>query len=314
MNDPDSKAAKPNDRIPQRPSPGAVSGSEQAKQSIEPGLYVVATPIGNLRDVTLRALDVLAAADLVLAEDTRVTRKLLSAYGLGARLEAYHEHNAASSGARALEALEAGQIVALVSDAGTPLVSDPGEGLVRDAIAAGYRVVPLPGASALLAALAGAGLPAARFLFAGFPSAKAGARRELFEELSAVPATLVFFETGPRLAESLADMAAVFGDRPAAIGRELTKLFEEFRRGSLATLAAQVASGETPRGEIVVVVGPPPPREGLSDAAIAAGVADDALRAALASLPTRDAAQRVADETGAARRALYQRALQLKDG
>jgi 16S rRNA (cytidine1402-2'-O)-methyltransferase len=275
---------------------------------------VVSTPIGNLRDVTLRALDVLAAADLVLAEDTRVTRKLLSAYGLGARLEAYHEHNAASSGARALEALDAGQIVALVSDAGTPLVSDPGEGLVRDAIAAGHRVAPVPGASALLAGLAGAGLPAARFLFAGFPPPKAGARREMFEELADVPATLVFFETGPRLAESLADMAAVYGDRSAAIGRELTKMFEEFRRGGLLTLAQAMAAAETPRGELVVVVAPPAPRQGLSNAAIAAGEADAALRAALATLPTRDAAQRVALETGAARRALYQRALQLKDG
>jgi 16S rRNA (cytidine1402-2'-O)-methyltransferase len=302
--------AKGNDGVPKRPSPGAARGSEQ---TLEPGLYVVATPIGNLRDITLRALDVLRGADLVLAEDTRVTRKLLSAHGLSARLEAYHEHNAAASGARALDALAAGRAVALVSDAGTPLVSDPGEGLVRLAIEAGHRVFPIPGASALLAGLSAAGLPTGRFLFAGFPPPKSKQRRETFLELAGAPATLVFFESGPRLAESLADMAAVFGARPAVVGRELTKMFEEFRRGDLEALAAAAALGDPPKGEMVVMIGPPEAREALSEADIAAGRADEDLRAALDRLPLGQAAQEVAALTGASRRLLYQRALTLKN-
>jgi 16S rRNA (cytidine1402-2'-O)-methyltransferase len=302
--------AKGNDGAPKRLSPGAARGSEQ---TLEPGLYVVATPIGNLRDITLRALDVLRAADLVLAEDTRVTRKLLSAHGVSARLEPYHEHNAGASGLRALDALGAGQVVALVSDAGTPLVSDPGEGLVRQAIEAGHRVFPIPGASALLAGLAGAGLPTARFLFAGFSPPKSKQRRETFLELAGVPATLVFFESGPRLAESLADMAAVFGARPAVVGRELTKMFEEFRRGDLPALAAAAALGDPPKGEMVVMVGPPEAREAMSEADIEAGAADHDLRAALARLPLGQAAQEVAALTGAPRRLLYQRALALKN-
>jgi 16S rRNA (cytidine1402-2'-O)-methyltransferase len=238
---------------------------------------------------------------------------LLSAHGLSARLEAYHEHNAAAAGARALEALEGGLVVALVSDAGTPLVSDPGEGLVRLAIEAGCRVFPIPGASALLAGLAGAGLPTARFLFAGFPPPKSKQRRETFLELASVPATLVFFESGPRLAESLTDMAAIFGGRAAVVGRELTKMFEEFRRGDLATLAAGAALGDPPKGEMVVMVGPPEVRETLSEAEIEAGGADEDLRAALARLPIGQAAQEIAALTGASRRALYQRALTLKN-
>jgi 16S rRNA (cytidine1402-2'-O)-methyltransferase len=186
---------------------------------LEPGLYLVATPIGNLRDVTLRALDVLSAADLVLAEDTRVTAKLLSAYGLSKKLERHDEHAAERATPRLVEALKAGATVALVSDAGTPLVSDPGFHLAREAIAAGVRVYPIPGASAPLAALTVAGLPSDRFMFVGFPPPKSAARRTFFQDLAAVRATLIFFEGGSRLAASLADMATVFGDRPACVCR-----------------------------------------------------------------------------------------------
>jgi 16S rRNA (cytidine1402-2'-O)-methyltransferase len=307
MTSPKSKAAKPSGGDEQRPSLGA------AHQKLEPGLYVVATPIGNLRDITLRALDVLRRADLVMAEDTRVTRKLLSAHGISARVEAYHEHNADFAGAKILSALAEGAAIALVSDAGTPLVSDPGERLVRSVIEAGHRITPIPGASALLAAISAAGLPGGRFMFAGFPPAKSKARREDFAALVAVPASIVFFESGPRLAESLADMAAVFGAREAVIGRELTKMFEEFRRGSLPDLAQAAAIGDTPKGEIVIVVGAPPPQASFSEADIEAGSADAELRRALARLPVREAAQEVAAILGAPRRPLYQRALLLKD-
>jgi 16S rRNA (cytidine1402-2'-O)-methyltransferase len=274
--------------------------------SLEPGLYVVSTPIGNLRDMTFRAVDVLRGADLVLAEDTRVARKLLDAYGVGVRPTAYHEHNAVEAGARALAALEAGQRVALISDAGTPLVSDPGSRLVRAAIAAGRKVIPIPGASAPLAALVGAGLPPDRFLFVGFLPPKAGARRQELARLATIPATLVFFETGPRLAESLADMAAVFGPRPAVVARELTKLFEEFRRADLLGLAASYRD-HPPKGEIVILVGPP-------DAAVPAGpdAIDAALRDALSRLSVKDAASEVADMLGVPRRDAYARALALK--
>src|SRR5690606_21799210 len=195
------------------PMARAVPPPQLSDAPLAPGLYVVATPIGNLRDITLRALDTLAAADLVLAEDTRVAGKLLAAYGLKAKLERYDEHAADRAAPKAMAALERGGTVALVSDAGTPLVSDPGFRLVREAAQAGHRVFPIPGASALLAGLSVAGLPTDRFLFAGFPPPKSAARRTFLEELAGIRATLVFFEGGSRLAASLADMAAVFGDR-----------------------------------------------------------------------------------------------------
>ena len=273
---------------------------------LAPGLYVVATPIGNLRDVTLRALDVLAAADLVLAEDTRVGGKLLSAFGLSNRLERYDEHAAERARPKVMATLSEGGRVALISDAGTPLVSDPGFRLVREVAAAGHRVYPIPGPSALLAGLSAAGLPTDRFLFAGFPPPKSAARRSFLEELAGIRATLVFFEGGPRLADSLADMAEVLGDRAAVVCRELTKLYETIVRGGLSQLAAD-PQFEAPKGEIVVLVGP-----GRETEATAAD-ADAALTEALTRLKPADAAAEVAKALGLPRRDLYKRALALKE-
>jgi 16S rRNA (cytidine1402-2'-O)-methyltransferase len=272
------------------------------------GLYVVATPIGNLRDITLRALDVLAAADLVLAEDTRVGGKLLSAYGLSAKLERYDEHGAERTRPKALAALAQGKTVALISDAGTPLVSDPGFKLVREAAAEGYAVFPIPGASALLAGLSAAGLPTDRFLFAGFPPPKSAARRTFLEELAPIRSTLVFFEGGSRLAASLADMAAVLGgEREAVVCRELTKLYETFYRGPLSDLAADPKL-DAPKGEIVILVGP-----GREAEASGADV-DAALTDALARLRPAEAAAEVAKALGLPRREVYQRAMALRAG
>lgn len=273
----------------------------------DPGLYLVATPIGNLRDITLRALDVLEAADRVLAEDTRVTTKLLNAHGIRAKLTAYHEHNAAQARPVILQALANGERIALVSDAGTPLVSDPGYRLVQDVLAAGHAVIPIPGASALLAALTVAGLPTDRFLFAGFPPPKGAARRTFLEELATVRATLVFYEGASRVGDSVADMLAVFGDRPAAVARELTKLYETVVRGPLSQLATDPAL-QTPKGEIAILVGPG--AEAPADAADA----DRALAEALTRLSPGEAASEVAKALHLNRRELYRRALALKGG
>jgi 16S rRNA (cytidine1402-2'-O)-methyltransferase len=283
-----------------RPPPPALS-----QVPLDPGLYLVATPIGNLRDITLRALDVLNGCDLVLAEDTRVTSKLLTAYGLSKRLERYDEHAAARAGPRALAALAEGQRIALCSDAGTPLVSDPGYRLATEAIAAGHPVIPIPGASAPLAALTLAGLPTDRFLFAGFPPPKSAARKTFLAEFAPVRATLIFFEGGSRLAASLADMTQVFGDRPAAVCRELTKLHETCVRGRLSELAANPALDD-PKGEIVVLVAP-----GEAEVATEAD-AESALREALTRLPPGEAASEVAKALGVNRRDLYRRALAMK--
>lgn len=282
------------------PPPPALS-----ENPLDPGLYIVATPIGNLRDITLRALDVLSAADLVLAEDTRVAAKLLTAYGLSKKLERYDEHTAERGGLKALTVLAEGGRVALVSDAGTPLVSDPGFRIVREAVAQGSAVYPIPGASALLAGLSVAGLPTDRFMFAGFAPPKSAARRTFLEELAGIRTTLVFFESGPRLASSLADMAAVFGPREAAVARELTKLYETVIRGTLPELAADPRC-DTPKGEIVILVGP-----GREEAATAAD-ADTALADALTRLRPAEAASEVAKALGLPRRDLYRRAMELK--
>lgn len=277
--------------------------------SDEQGLFVTATPIGNLGDISARALDVLRRADLIACEDTRVTRKLLQAYDIDTPTTAYHEHNADKAGPQLLVRLTNGDTIALVSDAGTPLVSDPGYRLVSAAIEAGILVRAIPGPSALLAALVVSGLPSDHFCFQGFLPNKKSARRTTLQAVKTSPGTQIFFESGHRVAASLADMADVMGDqRQAAVCRELTKMHEETSRGTLVELAAQYAmpNVET-RGEFVVLVGPPPPADAAGTDEI-----DDALKAALSSLSVREAAQAVAYITGAPRRQIYQRALELK--
>jgi 16S rRNA (cytidine1402-2'-O)-methyltransferase len=273
-----------------------------------PGLYVVATPIGNAGDVTLRALALLRGADVVACEDTRVTAKLLALHGISASLVPYHDHNAERMRPLLLERMRGGEVVALVSDAGTPLVSDPGFKLVRETIAEGLPVTALPGASAPLAALVLSGLPSDRFFFAGFLPAKTAARRRALEEAAAVPASLIFFEAAPRLAAALADMAEILGDRPAAVARELTKLHEEVRRGALEELAAHYAAAGAPRGEVVIVAAPPEKRA----AAPAQDAVDAQLLSALGAMSIRDASTAVAAATGLPRRDVYARALALR--
>jgi 16S rRNA (cytidine1402-2'-O)-methyltransferase len=287
----------------------AVRGATLEAGPLAPGLYLVATPIGNLSDITLRALDTLAAADVIACEDTRVTRKLLDRFRIHAPTTAYHEHSGGQARARLLERLERGEAVALVSDAGTPLLSDPGYRLVAGAVEAGHPVIPVPGASSVLAALMGAGLPTDTVLFAGFPSHKEKARRDRLADLARVPATLVFFESPNRLAALLADAADVLGhERPAAVAREITKLHETFHRATLGALAERYRD-KAVRGEVAVVVGPP-----LDEVAPSADDIDRRLAEALAGGGVRDAAERVAAETGVARRTLYERALALKKG
>lgn len=273
-----------------------------------PGLHVVATPIGNLGDITLRALETLAGADVIACEDTRMTRRLTDRYGIDVQLIPYHDHNGASMRPRILARLAAGDAVALVSDAGTPLVSDPGFKLVVEAAEAGHRIHPLPGPSALLAALVAAGLPTDRFLFDGFLPPKDGQRRNRIAELKTIPSTLVLYETGPRLPESLADLAEGLGPRPAAMCRELTKAFEEVRRGTLATLAAHYAEAGGPKGEIVLVIGPP------QDEVVEDTDVDSALARALADHSLKDAVAAVAGLTGRPKREVYARALALTRG
>lgn len=274
---------------------------------LEPGLYLVATPIGNLGDMTIRALEVLAAANILACEDTRVTRVLLARYGIARRATAYHEHNADEAGAKLLAAIAQGKSVALVSDAGTPLVSDPGFRLVESARDAGLKVVPIPGASAALAALTASGLPSDSFFFAGFLPVKDGQRNTRLEELRTVPGTLIFFESPRRLADSLRAMAAVLGDRPAAMCRELTKAFEEIRTGPLSGLAEHYAQAGAPKGEVVICVGPP-----LAAPAEAADV-DALLRALDAEMGASRAAAEAARTTGMRKADLYKRLLELRD-
>ncbi|MFO1062099.1 MAG: 16S rRNA (cytidine(1402)-2'-O)-methyltransferase [Dongiaceae bacterium] len=296
------------ERDGEEPIGDAAGSKSSGGAAAPPGLTLVATPIGNRNDVTLRALAVLGAVDLVACEDTRVTARLLAMHGLKARLLPYHEHNAERMRPQLLARLAAGERIALVSDAGMPLVSDPGFKLVRAAIEAGLPVTAAPGPSAALTALVLSGLPSDRFLFAGFLPAKGGARRAELAALAAVPATLIVFEAASRLAASLADMAAVLGPRPAAVARELTKLYEEVRRAPLPELAAHYAAAGPPRGEIVVVVGPPMAEPG------AAVDLDAALRQALAGASLRDAVAAMAAATSRPRREVYRRALALGAG
>jgi 16S rRNA (cytidine1402-2'-O)-methyltransferase len=288
------------------PSRFTAFGLKAEAEPIAPGLHVVATPIGNLKDISLRALATLAAAEAVIAEDTRVTKTLLAHYGIATPLIAYHEHNAHLVRPQIVARLEKGAALALVSDAGTPLVSDPGFKLVADAVAASIPVTAVPGASAVLAALVVAGLPTDRFFFEGFLPSKSAARRARLAELAAVPGTLVFFESPRRIAETLADCATVLGARDAAVARELTKHFETVRRGALPDLARELATEEL-RGEIVLLVGPP-----AADAReVGEADLDARIVAALADNSVKDAASIVAGETGQPRRRVYARALQL---
>jgi 16S rRNA (cytidine1402-2'-O)-methyltransferase len=283
----------------------AVAGHEIAAPSLAGGLYLVATPIGNLGDISLRALEVLAAADLICCEDTRVTRKLLGHYAIATPLTPYHEHNAAAARPKILERLGAGDAVALVSDAGTPLISDPGYRLVREASQTGHVVTAAPGASAVLTALSLAALPTDRFFFEGFLPPKQAARQKRIAELIRIPATLVLFESGPRLADALADLAAGLGEREAAVCRELTKLHEEVRRSDLLSLAQDYAQGAETRGEMVIVIAPPQEQQAEN--------IDALLRNALARVSVKDAVGEVALATGRSKREVYQRALELND-
>ncbi len=311
-----SDASKPDRTTPPAVAEATTTGQPTTGQpmaealleiGLAPGLYLVATPIGNLGDVTLRALAVLRGVDRIFCEDTRITAKLLARYGISTPLAVYHDHNAEQVRPVILAALHRGERVALVSDAGTPLVSDPGYKLARAAIAENLTVTAAPGPSAALTALILSGLPPDTFLFAGFLPPRQTARRRALERWVAVEATLVFFESTPRLAASLADMAETFGDRPAAVARELTKLHEEIRRGRLADLADHYRDAGPPRGEAVIVVGPPERMEPDR------GEIDGLLRAALAELGVRDAAAKLAAETGLPRGELYRRALAIRD-
>ena len=289
-----------------------IIGSAQfPARPLEAALYVVATPIGNLGDMTLRGLETLAAADVLACEDTRVTRVLLGRYGIMTKPVTYHEHNAAEAGPRLLAAIEGGGSVALVSDAGTPLVSDPGQSLVAEARRRGLRIVPIPGASSVLAALVASGLPTDAFFFAGFLPSKAGQRRTRLEALAGVEATLVFFESPNRVGAALSDLAAMLGaDRPAALCRELTKVHETVLTDTLAGLADRIAEGGKLRGEIVLLVGPRAGRPAEMDA----GETDRLLLALADEMPASKAAGEAARLTGRRKADLYGRLLALRQG
>ncbi len=275
------------------------------QRPLEPGLYLVATPIGNLGDITLRALSVLARADIVYCEDTRHSAKLLQHYALRVETRPLHDHNEDSMRGRVIEQLERGARIALISDAGTPLVSDPGFKLVRECVAKGLPVFSLPGPSALVTALSSSGLPTDAFFFAGFLPPKDAARKARLGELKTIPATLIFYEAPQRLAESLAGMAATLGNRAAVVARELTKMHEELVRGRLSDLARQFENRE-PKGEIVVICGPPEIGE-VSDELIA-----ERLSVALQSMRLKDAAAAVSDALGVAKTRVYDLGLKVK--
>jgi 16S rRNA (cytidine1402-2'-O)-methyltransferase len=288
----------------------AIEGRVFDAAPLPPALYIVATPIGHLGDVSMRALATLAAADVVACEDTRITTRLLQRYALEVPLVAYHEHNAARQRPKLLAALSEGKSVALVSDAGTPLISDPGYRLVRDALGARHAVVPVPGASALLAALVVSGLPTDSFFFAGFLPPKSAARKKRLAALAAIPGTLVFYESPHRTAAALEEMAEVLGtDRQAAVARELTKIHETVRRGALGELAAAFAAEPEPKGEIVILIAPPEEAAVPSEAQI-----DESLAAMLESMSASEAAAAVAARTGLSRQDLYKRILAVKKG
>ncbi|MEP3278621.1 MAG: 16S rRNA (cytidine(1402)-2'-O)-methyltransferase [Stappiaceae bacterium] len=294
------------DTTPDSPNRFFIGSHELTAPALESALYIVSTPIGNLGDITVRALQTLAAADMIACEDTRITGVLLNRYGIRVPMLSYHEHNAERQRPKLLNTLNEGKAVALVSDAGTPLISDPGYRLVQDILEAEKKIFPIPGASAVLAALVGAGLATDTFLFAGFLPQKKGARSQRLSDLRTVPATLIFYESARRLKASLADMAQTLGsERQAVVGRELTKRFETFERGTLQGLADRFL--EAPKGEIVVVVAPP------AEEPVEAGDIDAMLLAALETGSVSSAAGSVAKLSGQNRRELYKRAMELKE-
>jgi 16S rRNA (cytidine1402-2'-O)-methyltransferase len=306
----DFRATSPGDP-PDRKPVGDVEASEGSRDEDgskpAPGLYVVPTPIGNMRDITLRALDILQGVDLIACEDTRVTGRLLDHHGVTTPVTPYHEHNARRVRPELLHRIGAGSSIALVSDAGMPLISDPGYRLVREATEAGYPVTVLPGPTAVLTALAASGLPTDRFLFIGFPPPRSSARKQTFREIAPVRASLIVFESARRLAGSLSDMHDVLGDRDVVVARELTKRYEEVRRGTLSELALHYTRSGPPKGEIVIVVAPPgdaPPPEEVS--------IDDLLREAFPGRTLRDAVDFVATRLDLPRRTVYERALAIK--
>jgi 16S rRNA (cytidine1402-2'-O)-methyltransferase len=284
----------------------SIAGHQLVAPRAAPGLHLVATPIGNLGDITLRALETLAGVDIIACEDTRITRRLTERFSITSVLKPYHDHNAAAARPKILEQLAQGASIALVSDAGTPLISDPGFKLVRDVCAAGHQVIALPGPSSVLAALAVAALPTDRFFFEGFLPAKQVARRSRLAELARIDATLVMFESGSRIRDSLRDLAAILGHRGAAICRELTKLHEDIRRAPLGELAEAADALET-RGEFVLVVGPPPADAGVMSSADL----DDLLLASLKESSVKDSVARAVEISGRPRREVYARALEL---
>src|SRR3954466_2618565 len=283
-----------------------VAGHVLTAPKAAPGLHLVATPIGNLGDITLRALETLAGVDIIACEDTRITRRLTERYVISALLKPYHEHNAALARPKILERLAQGASIALVSDAGTPLISDPGFKLVREVCAAGHPVIALPGPSSVLAALAVAALPTDRFFFEGFLPPKEPARRARLTELARIDATLVMFESGNRVQDTLRDLADIIGARDAAICRELTKLHEEVRRAPLPELAKSVGAQET-RGEFVLVIGPPAANTGI----MGKPELDELLRSALKQGSVKDAVAHAVEVSGRPRREIYARALEL---
>lgn len=281
---------------------------EVSTGTLDPGLYLVATPIGNLGDITLRALDVLKRADIIYCEDTRVSGKLLGHFGIDTPRQSYHEHNAEMQRPRILKQLADGKAIALITDAGTPLVSDPGYKLVADIREAGCPLFSLPGASAPITALTLSGLPSDRFLFAGFLAPKSGKRCSQLQELSRIPATLLFFESNRRLPATLDDMQKILGaQRIAAVTRELTKLHEEVRRGTLEELALHYAETGPPKGEIVIVVAPP------NDELPSLDSLDTLLESAMEHMSMRDAVDAISTRTGQPRKEVYARALALRD-
>lgn len=281
------------------------------EENLPSGLYIIATPIGNMGDISLRAIDILKKVDLIACEDTRITGKLTAHYDISTEKISYHDHNAAAMRPKIIEKIRGGARIALVSDAGMPLVSDPGYKLVEACYAAGVAVTCVPGASASLTALALSGLPTDRFFFAGFLPVKSGARKKTLSSLQNIPGSLVFYETAPRLIESLQDMFDILGDRPAAVARELTKKFEEVRRGGLAALVEHYQKEGAPKGEIVIVVG------GASDDTKelwTQAEVDRAIETAIENgMSVKDAAEAVSIQSGLKKRDIYARALQLKN-